>query len=135
MARRMRPELLLSQLLALHLDLALKRYKGPPAMSKFDELAAFTEETLKDWDDQAHELLVEGQKLKARGNEVFGKHRAKQSEARAGFAKMENAVRALEGANLPNDSKEGEATGSDSSSSSFPPRDGNIAAKVGGTNG
>lgn len=113
--------MLLSQLLTLHLDLALRRYRGKPEMSKFSELAAFTKETLQDWDHQAQELLDEGQKLKAKGNEVFEKHRAKQAEARAGFKAMEDAVREMQGANLPNGE---EATGSESSSSSFPAKDG-----------
>ena len=87
-------------------------------MSKFTELADLTSETMADWDAQAAELLVEGLKLKARGAAVFQKHRDRQAEARAGFAKMEDAVRQLEGDNgAPNDR---EATGSGSSSSSFP---------------
>jgi hypothetical protein len=113
-----RREILLSQLLTLHLDLSLRRYKGPKKMSKFTELAELSKTSLKDWDEQAGELLSEGLKLKARGDAVFEKHRAKQAEAHAGFAAMEEAVRELEGDNgAPN---EGGATGFGSSSSSFP---------------
>jgi hypothetical protein len=46
------------------------------------------------------------------------KHRDKQAEARVGFAKMEAAMRQLEEDNGA--SKEGEATDSAGSSSSFP---------------
>lgn len=87
-------------------------------MSKFTELADFTSETMVDWDAQAAELLADGLKLKARGAAVLQKHRDKQAEARAGFAKMEDAVRQLEGDNgAPN---EREATNSAGSSNSFP---------------
>jgi hypothetical protein len=110
-------EILLSQLLALHLDLSLKRYKGTTGMSKFSELADFTTETMADWDGQAAELLAEGLKLKARGAAVLQKHRDKQAEARSGFAKMEEAVRRLEGDNAAPNEKG--ATDSAGSSSSF----------------
>lgn len=109
---------LLSQLLTLHLDLALKRYGDKPRMSKFTELADLSKASLKDWDAQASELLSEGLKLKAKGDAVFEKHRAKQAEARAGFTAMEEAIRELEGDNgAPNDQ---EAAGSEGSSTSFP---------------
>lgn len=108
---------LLSQLLALHLDLSLKRYKGNP-MSKFDELAALTEETLADFDVQAQELLETGQKLKARGNAAFQKHRDKYIKADASMKRLEDAVRGVEGDNLPKDTKK-EAAGSEASSTSF----------------
>jgi hypothetical protein len=117
-----RREILLSQLLTLHLDLALRRYKGPSDMSKFDELAAFTEETLADFDVQAQGLLETGQKLKARGNAAFQKHRDKYAKANAGMQRLEEAVRGVEGDNLPKqaEQKVEEATGSGSSSNSFP---------------
>jgi hypothetical protein len=114
-----RREILLSQLLTLHLDLALRRYKGPSDMSKFDELAALTEETLADFDVQAQELLETGQRLKARGKAAFQKHRDKYIAAGASMKRLEDAVRGVEGDNLPKD-KQKEAAGSESSSSSFP---------------
>jgi hypothetical protein len=116
----LREALLLSQLLTLHLDLAIKRHRTASMPSKFEELATFTSESLKDWDKQAQELLDNGKKLKAKGDEVFQRHRAKQAEARAGFTAMEDAVRDLSGGNLPN---EEEATGSESSSTSFPAKE------------
>ena len=87
-------------------------------MSKFDELAAFTEETLKDFDVQAQELLVAGQKLKERGNAAFQKHRDKYADASASMKRLEDAVRGVEGDNLPKE-KPTEATDSAGSSNSF----------------
>jgi hypothetical protein len=62
-------------------------------------LADFTSETMADWDAQAADLLSEGIQLKARGAAVLQKHRDKREEAHAGFTKMEEAVRQLEGDN------------------------------------
>lgn len=89
-------------------------------MSKFEELAAFTEETLKDFDAQAQQLLETGQKLKERGNAAFQKHRDKYAKADASMKRLEDAVRGVEGDNLPKD-KTQEATDSAGSSSSFLP--------------
>jgi hypothetical protein len=72
---------------------------------------------MADWDAQAADLLSEGLQLKARVAAVLQKHRDKQAEARAGFTKMEEAVRQLEGDNgAP---KGTGATDSAGSSSSF----------------
>lgn len=90
---------LFSELLTLHLDRSIARYGRPRSMSKFTELADFTTETMAEWDAEAQALLDEGQRLKAQGREIFAAHRLKQAEARAGFAKMRDAVRDMIGGN------------------------------------
>lgn len=104
----------LGQLLDLHLERAIRRHKPEDGMSKFTELAEAIEGDLKNWDQQADELLARREKNRLRGEQVFARHRDKQGEVEAGLTRMEQAIGALEGSNSKNVEDSG-----DSSEASF----------------
>lgn len=88
-------------------------------MSKFDELAEGIEQDLKNWDQQADELMARREVNRQRGEAIFAKHRDRQSSVEAGFAKMEAALGALEGSNSKKDDTKKEEGSGDTSGSSF----------------
>jgi hypothetical protein len=66
------PEILLSQLLTLHLDLALKRYKEPDlTMSKILEAAKLVAERKKAYDDRAQAIIDGIPGLDSKANQAF----------------------------------------------------------------
>jgi hypothetical protein len=105
--------LLLAQLLDLHLSRTIDRHKGRITMAgKFRELAAAIKGDLKNFDDQATELMARREDLRRRGETVFAKHRENLDDVEGGLAEMEAALSELEGSN----SKNGEGSGSSSES-------------------
>lgn len=82
--------------------------------SKFKQLAADIAGDLKNFNDQADELMAKREDLRVRGERVFAKHREHQADLADGLAAMEQAVSDLEGSN----SKNGEGSG-DTSDTSF----------------
>lgn len=87
-------------------------------MSKFKVLAGLIRDDLKDFDDQATELMAKRNAVRARAGEVFSKHHESLDEVGAGLRAMEDALHDLEGSNgAPNDEQEGSAA---SSTTSFP---------------
>jgi hypothetical protein len=84
-------------------------------MSKFKELAGLIRDDMKDFDQQATELMAKREQVRARAGAVFAKHHDSQNEVLAGLQAMEEALHDLEGSNgAP---KEGEGSASSSSSS------------------
>lgn len=102
-----------SKLLDLHLSRTIKRKS---IMDKFTELADGIEQDLRNWDEQADELLARREKNRLRGENVFARHRDKQSSVEAGLAKMEAVLQKMEGGNSKN-SEEG--SGGTSGASKF----------------
>src|SRR5882757_276597 len=67
-----RPEVLLSKLLALHLDLAIKRYKEPDiTMSTILEAARLVAERKKLWNDRAQAIIEAMPALETKANQAF----------------------------------------------------------------
>ncbi len=65
-------EILLSQLLTLHLDLAIKRHREPDdPMSKILEAARLVAERKKQWDDRAQAIIEGMPALETKANQAF----------------------------------------------------------------
>lgn len=125
MATKVEPpkELLLSQLLALHLDLAIKRYKEPDlTMSKILEAAKLVAERKKAYDDRAQAIIDGVPRLDTKANEAFERPENAMSSAEQDFKDLHKTfddVIALSNS-AKNGEEDEEAAGSGSSSASFP---------------
>lgn len=119
----MRRELLLSQLLTLHLDLALKRYREPDlTMSKILEAAKLVADRKKAYDDRAQAIIDGVPRLDSKANAAFERPEAAMQTAEQDFSQLHKTfddVLALSNSEKNDETKE-EVTGSDGSSSSFP---------------
>lgn len=70
--------------------------------SKFHELATGIKGDLKNFDQQADELMARRERLRRRGETVFAKHREHLDDYEGGLAAMESALNDLEGSNSKN---------------------------------
>lgn len=75
--------------------------------SKFREFAEGIKGDLKNFDQQADELMARRERLRRRGETVFSRHRETLDDYEGGLAAMESALNDLEGSN----SKNGEGSG------------------------
>lgn len=123
MAATKRPEILLSELLTLHLDLALKRYKEPDlTMSKILEAARLVAERKKAYDDRAQAIIDGMEGLDSKANQAFERPEGLMSAAEQDFKdlhKVFDEVNALSNSEK-NDVANKEAAGSQGSSDTFP---------------
>lgn len=139
-------ELLLSQLLTLHLDLSIKRYEVQSGMSKFLQLADDIESDLKELDEEANLLNAKRLKNKERARQIFNDHNAAQDRVAEGMKRMDQVLHDMGGSNsrkasedekaeavkppVPETPKLGEDSAA-SSEASFQTTDGNSGTKVG----
>jgi len=115
-------EVLLSELLALHLDLAIKRHKEPDlTMSKILEAAKLVAERKKQWDDRAQALIEGMLALETKANQAFERPEGLLAAAEQDFKDLHKIFD--EAGALSNSEKNGEdkqeAAGSQGSSGSF----------------
>jgi hypothetical protein len=116
-----RPEVLLSKLLALHLDLAIKRYKEPDiTMSKILEAANLVAERKKAYDDRAQAIIDGVPRLDTKANAAFERPEGVMATAEQDFKDLHKTFDDVIA--LSNSEKNGEeaAAGSENSSTSFP---------------
>lgn len=122
----MRETLLLSQLLTLHLDLALKRYREPDlTMSKILEAAKLVADRKKAYDDRAQAIIDGVPRLDSKANAAFDRPEAAMQTAEKDFGELHRTfddVLALSNSEKNVEAKE-EVTGSDGSSTSFPAKE------------
>lgn len=124
MAATKRPEIWLSQLLTLHLDLAIQRYREPqPAMSKILEAAKLVAERKRAYDDRAQAIIDGIPGLDTKANQAFerpeGLMVATEQEFKDLHKTFDDAL-ALSNSGK-NDDGHKEAAGSQASSGTFPP--------------
>jgi hypothetical protein len=115
---------LLSKLLALHLDLAIKRYREPDlSMSKILEAARLVAERKKAYDDRAQAIIDAVPRLDTKANEAFERPEAIMSTTEQEFKDLHKTFdEAISLSNSEKKAEDGkEAAGSEGSSSSFPP--------------
>lgn len=118
------PEVLLSQLLTLHLDLAIKRYKEPDlTMSKILEAAKLVTERKKQWDDRAQAIIEGMPALESKANQAFERPEGVMASTEADFKDLHKVFdEALAVSNIEKNGEEKKgAAGSQSSSGSFQP--------------
>jgi len=117
-----RPEVLLSKLLALHLDLAIKRYKEPDiTMSKILEAAKLVAERKKAYDDRAQAIIDGVPRLDTKANEAFERPEGIMATTERDFKDLHETfdeALALSNSEKNDEGKKG-AEGSGSSSTSF----------------
>lgn len=115
------PEILLSQLLTLHLDLALKRYRESDPMSKILEAAKLVAERKKLWDDRAQAIIEGMPALETKANQAFERPEGVMSNTEQEFKDLHevfDAVVALSNSEKNGETKK-EAAGSQDSSATF----------------
>lgn len=115
--------MLLSQLLTLHLDLALKRYKEPDlTMSKILEAARLVAERKKQWDERAQAIIESMPALETKANQAFERPEGLMATTEQEFKDLHTTFdEALAVSNsAKNGEGEQEVAGSGSSSGSFP---------------
>jgi hypothetical protein len=81
-------------------------------MNKFKELAEGIAGDMKNFNQQADELLARRESLRKRGEVVFAKHRENQSSVAEGLDAMEAAMNDLDGSNSKNVEGSGATPGS-----------------------
>lgn len=90
----------MSKLLDLHLSRSIDRHNTREAVTnKFRELAEGIAGDIKNFNQQADELMARREALRQRGETVFARHREHQDDVNAGLLAMERAVDELEGSN------------------------------------
>jgi len=123
MAATKPPEILLSELLTLHLDLALKRYRKPDlTMSKILEAAKLVAERKKQWDERAQAIIEAMPALETKANQAFERPEGTMSDTEQEFKdlhKVFDAALALSNSEKNDETKQ-EVAGSQGSSGSFP---------------
>lgn len=118
------PEILLSQLLALHLDLAIRRYKEVDlTMSKILEAAKLVAERKKQWDERAQAIIDGMPALETKANQAFERPEGLMATTEQDFKDLHKT---FDEANMlgnatKNDEVREEAAGSQGSSGSFQP--------------
>lgn len=122
MAATKPPEVLLSELLTLHLDRAIQRYGDPdPPMSKILEAARLVAERKKLWDDRAQAIIDGMPALESKANAAFERPEGLIATTEQDFKDLHKTFD--DALALSNSGKNGdkEAAGSQGSSETFPP--------------